>query len=126
MFFHKNLDPKSTPDWVRTHTIEHTSGPNVYPLVNDAATLVWLAQLASLEIHVPQWRVGDDGLPEHPIRLVLDLDPGEADQVERQQGGLGHPAVGHVDQHGASRFSAKVYSDCVFCHVSFSNTFVID
>ncbi len=76
-FFHKNLEPKSTPDWVATHTIEHSDGPNVYPLVNDAATLVWLAQLASLEIHVPQWRVGADGQPEPPNRLVLDLDPGE-------------------------------------------------
>lgn len=76
-FFHKNLDAKSTPDWVATHTIKHSDGPNVYPLINDAATLVWLAQLAALEIHVPQWRVGPDGQPERPNRLVLDLDPGE-------------------------------------------------
>ncbi|MFP5415936.1 MAG: ATP-dependent DNA ligase [Actinomycetes bacterium] len=76
-FFHKNLDPKSTPDWVRTFTIEHSDGPSTYPLVDDAATLVWLAQLASLELHVPQWTVGPDGTPRHPNRLVLDLDPGE-------------------------------------------------
>lgn len=76
-FFHKNLDPKSTPDWVATYTIEHSDGPNTYPLIDDAATLVWLAQLASLELHVPQWRVGGAGRPEHPNRLVLDLDPGE-------------------------------------------------
>ena len=50
-FFHKNLDPKSTPDWVRTFTIEHSEGDNVYPLIDDAATLVWLAQLAALETH---------------------------------------------------------------------------
>ena len=37
-FFHKNLDPKSTPDWVRTFTIEHSEGDNVYPLIDDAAT----------------------------------------------------------------------------------------
>lgn len=75
-FFHKNLDAKSTPDWVRTFTIEHSDGPSTYPLIDDAATLVWLAQLASLELHVPQWRVGPDSHPLNPDRLVLDLDPG--------------------------------------------------
>ena len=76
-FFHKNLDPRSTPEWVHTFTIEHSDGPNTYPLIDDAATLVWLAQLASLELHVPQWQVDADGRPRHPDRLVLDLDPGE-------------------------------------------------
>jgi bifunctional non-homologous end joining protein LigD len=33
---------------------------------------VWLANLAALELHVPQWRVGSDG----PDLLVVDLDPG--------------------------------------------------
>src|SRR6185437_1177821 len=48
-----------------------------YPLVNDRATLVWLAQIASLELHVPQWRVGRGDQRHNPDRLVLDLDPGE-------------------------------------------------
>ncbi|MGO4534034.1 ATP-dependent DNA ligase [Leifsonia sp. 2MCAF36] len=77
VFFHKDLDPASTPDWVRQATIEHSSGPKSYPLVNDRATLIWLAQIASLEIHVPQWRVGPGGERRNPDRLVLDLDPGE-------------------------------------------------
>ncbi|MGJ3508887.1 ATP-dependent DNA ligase [Enemella sp. A6] len=75
-FFNKNLDPKSTPDWVRTHTIKHASDDNTYPLIDEPATLVWLAQLASLEIHVPQWRVNAKGKAQNPDRLVLDLDPG--------------------------------------------------
>ncbi len=50
---------------------------NYYPLVNDPATLTWLAQIASLEIHVPQWRVDSHGNALSPDRLVLDLDPGE-------------------------------------------------
>jgi bifunctional non-homologous end joining protein LigD len=45
--------------------------------VNDAATLTWLAQIASLEIHVPQWRVDSHGNALPPDRIVLDLDPGE-------------------------------------------------
>ncbi|WP_374010212.1 ATP-dependent DNA ligase [Leifsonia sp. LS-T14] len=77
VFFQKGLDPASTPDWVRQASIEHSSGAKSYPLVNDRATLIWLAQIASLEIHVPQWRVGPDGERRNPDRLVLDLDPGD-------------------------------------------------
>lgn len=81
-FFHKNLDPKSTPEWVRTFTIDHKDGANSYPLIDEAATLVWLAQLASLELHTPQWRVDADGVPLPPDRLILDLDPGEGAGME--------------------------------------------
>ncbi|RNE59424.1 ATP-dependent DNA ligase [Cryobacterium tepidiphilum] len=75
MFFQKNLD-ESAPDWVARGTIRHANRTIVYPLVNDLATLTWLAQIAALEIHVPQWRFGADGNPANPDRLVLDLDPG--------------------------------------------------
>lgn len=80
-FFHKNLDAKSTPDWVHTFVIEHSEGDNLYPLIDDAATLVWLAQLAALELHVPQWTVRDDRA-QPPNRLVIDLDPGEGAGIE--------------------------------------------
>ncbi len=52
VFFAKNL-PKGTPDWVRRYTIQHSDGTNDYPVADDLATLVWLAQLAALELHVP-------------------------------------------------------------------------
>ncbi|MDM4762611.1 ATP-dependent DNA ligase [Galbitalea sp. SE-J8] len=76
VFFQKNLDPSSTPDFVTHRVIRHTSSANDYPLVNNRATLVWLAQIAALEIHVPQWRFGRDGEPKNPDRFVIDLDPG--------------------------------------------------
>lgn len=76
MFFQKNLD-HSTPGWVPRAAITHKTSTNYYPLVNDAATLTWLAQIASLEIHVPQWRVDSHGNALSPDRIVLDLDPGE-------------------------------------------------
>ncbi len=76
VFFQKNLD-SSAPDWLHRGTITHKTSTNTYPLVDDRATLVWLAQIASLEIHVPQWRFGRNGQPMNPDRLVLDLDPGE-------------------------------------------------
>ena len=75
VFFNKDLGA-GTPDWVKRYTIAHRDHDNDYPVVNDLATLTWLAQLASLEIHVPQWRFDADGQPQNPDRLVLDLDPG--------------------------------------------------
>lgn len=76
VFFQKNLDD-STPGWVPRASIKHKERTNQYPLVNDPATLAWLAQIAALEIHVPQWRVDSHGNATNPDRLVLDLDPGE-------------------------------------------------
>ena len=76
MFFQKNLD-HSTPGWVPRASITHKDRTIQYPLVNDPATLAWLAQIAALEIHVPQWRVDSHGNALPPDRLVLDLDPGE-------------------------------------------------
>lgn len=76
VFFQKNLD-EGTPSWVKRRTIKHKSSVNDYPLVNDKATLVWLAQIASLEVHVPQWQISRNGTPKNPDRFVLDLDPGE-------------------------------------------------
>lgn len=75
-FFQKDLGD-SAPGWVLTGEIQHKEHVNTYPLVNDEATLLWLAQLASIEIHVPQWRYDAGGEPGRPDRLVLDLDPGD-------------------------------------------------
>lgn len=81
-FFEKNA-PGGTPSWVRTmdvdtsgsRTVEQLPGVLHYPVVDSLATLVWLANLAALELHVPQWRARDgQGIPD---RLVIDLDPGE-------------------------------------------------
>jgi bifunctional non-homologous end joining protein LigD len=45
-----------------------------YCLVNDLETLLWVANLASLELHVPLARAGT---PETPDAMVFDLDPGD-------------------------------------------------
>lgn len=79
-FFEKNA-PRGTPDWVRTVRLP-VPGSTMnretidFVVVEDRATLVWAANLASLEVHVPQWRVGPRGAAHEPDRLVLDLDPG--------------------------------------------------
>ncbi|WP_146359664.1 ATP-dependent DNA ligase [Arthrobacter yangruifuii] len=76
VFFQKNIED-SAPSWVKRFPIEHKSGTNIYPLVNDLATLTWLAQSAALEIHVPQWQFGPRGRIGNADRMVLDLDPGD-------------------------------------------------
>lgn len=74
-FFRKNLED-SAPDWVPRMELEHSDHTNVYPLVEHPAVLAWFGQVGALEVHVPQWRFGEDGSPGAPDRLVLDLDPG--------------------------------------------------
>ncbi|WP_434995509.1 ATP-dependent DNA ligase [Arthrobacter sp. Ld5] len=76
VFFQKNIDDNA-PAWVPRNAIKHKDHTNVYPMVDDLATLTWLGQIAALEIHVPQWRFAADGTPANPDRLVLDLDPGD-------------------------------------------------
>ena len=76
VFFRKDLEDHA-PDWVPRADIEHRDGTSTYPLVDEPAVLVWLAQLAALEIHTPQWRFDADDEEMNPDRLVLDLDPGE-------------------------------------------------
>ena len=44
VFFQKNSDA-STPSWVRTHRIRHSSSTDDYVLVDDLATLTWLGPL---------------------------------------------------------------------------------
>jgi bifunctional non-homologous end joining protein LigD len=76
VFFEKNL-PDSAPSWISRREIPHRTHANTYPLVNDLATLVWMAQQGALELHTPQWRFGRGGARKNPDRMVLDLDPGE-------------------------------------------------
>jgi bifunctional non-homologous end joining protein LigD len=75
VFFEKNL-PDSAPSWIRRASIQHKSSRNNYVVVDGVAVLAWLGQMAALEIHVPQWRLGPRGAHLNPDRFVLDLDPG--------------------------------------------------
>ncbi len=81
-FFTKQIEP-GAPSWIPRQAIQHSDGPKEYPLVQDVPTLVWLAQVAAIELHVPQWRFSPEGLPGKPDRLVLDLDPGEGVGLEQ-------------------------------------------
>jgi bifunctional non-homologous end joining protein LigD len=72
-FFEKRA-PKHTPDWVKTAPIEMgTAGVLDFIVCDDRATLIWLAQLAALELH-PSLALAKK--PERPTVLAFDLDPG--------------------------------------------------
>ncbi len=75
-FFEKNK-PRGTPSFVRTVFIaEHGDEGVEYVIADSLATLVWLANLAALELHVPQWKVDGQGRSLEADLLVFDLDPG--------------------------------------------------
>lgn len=70
-FFEKAV-PAGMPPWIERIARPHEGGPILYPLITRAPDLVWLGQVAALELHVPQWRLGH----EPAQRMVIDLDPG--------------------------------------------------
>jgi bifunctional non-homologous end joining protein LigD len=91
-FFAKHA-PTGRPGWVRTEEIITQSSrsqapgePVEYVVMDDLPTLMWAANLAALELHVPMWRFPEpasdsaaEPAPEHglaPDLLVFDLDPG--------------------------------------------------
>ncbi len=79
-FFEKNA-PKHKPEWIPTVEIA-TPGSTKnrasidFAVVCDLPTLVWAANLATLELHVPMWTVGPRGGVRGADLLVFDLDPG--------------------------------------------------
>lgn len=82
-FFEKNA-PAGAPSWLTTVPVPTTgsrgsgdAGEINFPVVDGLAALVYLVNLASLELHVHQWKVDRAGEPANPDRLVVDLDPGE-------------------------------------------------
>lgn len=79
-FFEKNA-PKHTPPWIRRVTLPVPGSTKDrdtidFAVLESLADLVYYANLAALELHVPQWRVDADGTAQPPDTLVFDLDPG--------------------------------------------------
>ena len=73
-FFEKRC-PKHRPEWVKTATVE--AGPRAgdidFCVCEDRPTLVWMAQLAAIELH-PSLSLAQ--APDRPTVLAFDLDPG--------------------------------------------------
>jgi len=74
-YFYEKRCPRHRPDWVETVPIwsGRNEGEIDYCLCTDRATLIWLAQLAALELH-PSLSLADE--IERPTVLAFDLDPG--------------------------------------------------
>jgi bifunctional non-homologous end joining protein LigD len=71
--FYQKRAPKSRPDWIEVVELRFPSGRSAHEVVpRDAAALVWLANLACLELHPHSVRAED---LEHPDELRVDLDP---------------------------------------------------
>ena len=81
MFFFEKNAPRGLPDWVRVARLPAPGSTKDreeidYVITDELATLVYVANLASLELHTPMWRVGPRGAARPPDMLVIDLDPG--------------------------------------------------
>lgn len=80
-FFEKRC-PKHRPKWVKTTRVQ--AGPNAgkidFCICDSLPTLIWMAQLAAIELH-PSLSLGR--APKRPTVLAFDLDPGPpADVVD--------------------------------------------
>ncbi|HEY4421892.1 MAG TPA: non-homologous end-joining DNA ligase [Pseudonocardia sp.] len=82
-FFEKDVS-RHAPDWIRTARVGTPGGRSQnadFPLIDDVEGLAWATNLAALELHVPQWRLGPRGGHQPPDLMVFDLDPGEGTTV---------------------------------------------
>ena len=67
--FYEKQSPSHRPDWIQTVRI----GDVNYTLAQDRPTLIWLANLADVELHTSLSLAAE---PQRPTMMVFDLDPG--------------------------------------------------
>jgi bifunctional non-homologous end joining protein LigD len=78
-FFFEKRCPSHHPQWLKTADVGRDAGERMTVcLVNDLESLIWVENLASLELHVPLARAAS---PDRPDSIVFDLDPGEAANI---------------------------------------------
>ncbi|HUA09338.1 MAG TPA: non-homologous end-joining DNA ligase [Candidatus Acidoferrales bacterium] len=137
-FFEKHV-PKGIPDWVHTTTLDSPEGRRertTYIVCDDEPSLVYIANLASIVLHVWTSRVG---AIEHPDFVFFDLDPGEKCTIKtmaqtalalrdvlaavkikplvKTSGGMGlHVAIPLAD--GYSYDAVKVFTEAVARHLT--------
>jgi len=72
-FFYQKRVPNTRPDWLEVVALKFPSGRTAEELVpRDAAALVWMSNMACLELHPHPVRAED---LDHPDELRVDLDP---------------------------------------------------
>ena len=79
-FFYEKDAPSFTPEWVKTFAVPRRGrrGEIHYILINDLPTLVWVANIASLELHPFLHRVPNI---DQPTAIVFDFDPGPGTDI---------------------------------------------
>ena len=72
-FYQKNV-PVSAPEWIRTERVESESSEKAieYFVADDRASLLYMANLGSIPLHVWASRIGS---LDRPDWCILDLDP---------------------------------------------------
>ncbi len=68
-YFYEKQSPSHRPEWITTEQINEVN----YTLAQDRPTLIWLANLADVELHTS---LSLAHAPQQPTMLVFDLDPG--------------------------------------------------
>jgi bifunctional non-homologous end joining protein LigD len=77
-FFEKRC-PKRHPAWLETAEVPYGERKKItYCMANNLETLIWLGNLASIELHVPMAKAD---APDNPDSVVFDLDPGDGADV---------------------------------------------
>lgn len=79
-FFYEKNCPAHRPPWVKTADVfsKRRGEPMPYCLANNLPSLVWMANLADLELHVSLARAQRQA---RPTAMVFDLDPGEGTDI---------------------------------------------
>jgi bifunctional non-homologous end joining protein LigD len=85
VFYDKDAS-RHAPDWFRVVRLPTPGSSKAheeigYAVIDGLPALVWAANMAGLELHVPQWTITPRGEPRNPDLLVFDLDPGERTSV---------------------------------------------
>jgi bifunctional non-homologous end joining protein LigD len=123
-FFYEKRCPTHRPKWVATAPVESTrhSGPIDYCLCSDLATLVWVANMASIELHPSLSRAPNI---QRPTAIAFDLDPGPpAAILECAQVGLWLRDV--LDELGLQSFPKTSGSKGLQVYVPLNTTVTYD
>lgn len=70
--FYSKSKPDWSPEWINSYALKHTEETVHYVVANNLASVVWLANLAALEIHPMQFLISNENNPDH---FIFDLDP---------------------------------------------------
>src|SRR5690606_22549633 len=106
-FFYQKRAPKNRPDWIDVVELRFPSGRAAEEVVpRDAAALVWLANLACLELHPHPVRAEE---LDHPDELRVDLDPvpGVEWAQVREVAGIVNAALADLGLAGWPKTSGK-------------------